>query len=69
MRAAPSESVPFIDEDYTWGLIILGVEADKTTNNPVWPPRGMPKAQGIEANYSDLIMDAWRGLQQRVPQP
>jgi hypothetical protein len=26
------------------GLIVLGVEADKTTNKPVWPPtRGMPK--------------------------
>src|SRR5260370_9602209 len=31
------------------GLIVLGVDADKTTNQPSWPPqKGMPTKQGLD---------------------
>jgi len=39
------------------GLIILGVEADKSTNKPVWPPKGMPQAQGIEEQITAICRD------------
>ena len=40
------------------GLIVLGVEADKTTNKPVWPPtRGMPKKHGIEERITAICRD------------
>jgi hypothetical protein len=40
------------------GLIVLGVDADKTTNKPIWPPnKGMAKAPGIEEQITSLCQD------------
>jgi hypothetical protein len=41
------------------GLIVLGVEADKTTNQPVWPPqKGMPNKPGIDEAVTAIARDA-----------
>jgi Putative DNA-binding domain len=41
------------------GLIILGVEADKTMNQPVWPPKkGMRTAPGIDEAITAIARDA-----------
>lgn len=41
------------------GLIVLGIEADKTTNQPVWPPqKGMPTKPGIEEAITAIARDA-----------
>ena len=39
------------------GIIILGVEADKKTNKPVWPPQGMPHTAGIEERITAICRD------------
>ncbi len=39
------------------GLIIFGVEADKSTNKPVWPARGMPQVNGIEERITAICRD------------
>ena len=39
------------------GLIVLGIEADKATNKPAWPPRGMKKAPGIEERITAICRD------------
>ena len=36
------------------GIILLGIEANRATNRPVWPPKGMQKVTGIEKRYGDL---------------
>jgi hypothetical protein len=41
------------------GLILMGVEADKTTNQPIWPPlKGMPTKVGIEEAITSTAQDA-----------
>src|SRR5438270_1286900 len=39
------------------GLILLGVEADRKTNKPVWPLKGMPNAAGIEERITAICRD------------
>jgi len=40
------------------GLIIFGVEADKTANKPVWPStKGMAKKQGIDEQITAICRD------------
>jgi hypothetical protein len=40
------------------GLIIFGVEADKTTNKPVWPSaKGMAKKQGLDELITAICRD------------
>ncbi len=39
------------------GTIILGVDADATTNTPRWPPRGMSRAVGIEERITAICRD------------
>jgi len=40
------------------GLIVLGVEADKTTNTPTWPStKGMRKGPGIEERITAICRD------------
>jgi hypothetical protein len=41
------------------GLIVLGVDADKTTNQPIWPPqKGMPTKPGIDEAITAIARDA-----------
>jgi hypothetical protein len=40
------------------GLILLGVAADATTNEPVWPPHGMPADPGIEERITSICQDS-----------
>lgn len=41
------------------GLIILGVEADQTTNTPIWPPtRGLPTKKGYEEQVLQTAREA-----------
>ncbi|WP_254512305.1 AlbA family DNA-binding domain-containing protein [Anatilimnocola floriformis] len=41
------------------GLILLGVDADKTTNKPIWPPQsGMPTEVGLQERVFQLAHDA-----------
>jgi len=39
------------------GLIVLGVKAHKTNNEPDWPPTGMPKVIGIEERITSICQD------------
>lgn len=40
------------------GLVLLGVEAGKTTNTPIWPSaKGMTKAAGIEERITAICRD------------
>ena len=40
------------------GLIILGIEAEKVTNTPIWPPsKGMTKCPGIEERITAICRD------------
>lgn len=39
------------------GIILLGIEGDKTTNQPIWPPRGMQKIVGIEEKIIAICRD------------
>jgi predicted HTH transcriptional regulator len=39
------------------GLIVLGVKANKTNNEPDWPPRGMTNAIGIEERITAICRD------------
>lgn len=39
------------------GTIVLGVDADPTTNTPNWPPKGMPRTPGIEERITALCRD------------
>jgi hypothetical protein len=40
------------------GLILLGVDADRKTNEPVWPPtKGMPTKNGIEEQIVAICRD------------
>ena len=39
------------------GLIVLGIEADKVTNKPAWPPKGMKKTPGIEERITAMCRD------------
>ena len=39
------------------GIIILGVEGDRATNQPIWPPRGMQKVSGIEERITAICRD------------
>ncbi len=40
------------------GIILLGVEADKIANKPVWPStKGMPKKQGIDEQITSICRD------------
>lgn len=40
------------------GLILIGIEADKTTNEPNWPPKGLPTATGIEERIIAICRDS-----------
>ncbi len=41
------------------GLIILGVDADKNSNMPIWPPTtGMPMAAGLSERVIQIAQDA-----------
>jgi hypothetical protein len=41
------------------GLIILGIEGDKTTNTPIWPSaKGMKKSPGIEERITAICRDS-----------
>jgi hypothetical protein len=41
------------------GLILLGVEADPTTNKPIWPPlKGMLSQKGVEEAVISIARDA-----------
>lgn len=41
------------------GLILLGVDADQTTNTPIWPPtRGMQFRKGISETIGNIARDA-----------
>ena len=41
------------------GLIILGVDADKNSNTPIWPPTaGMPVAAGLSERVIQVAQDA-----------
>src|SRR4051794_13333288 len=41
------------------GLIILGVDANKATNQPFWPPqKGMPTKPGIDEAITAIARDA-----------
>lgn len=41
------------------GLIILGVDADKNSNTPIWPPTtGMPMAAGLSERVIQIAQDA-----------
>jgi hypothetical protein len=39
------------------GLVVFGIEGDKVTNKPVWPPKGMKKAPGIEERITAICRD------------
>jgi len=39
------------------GLILLGVDSDRLTNEPVWPPVGMPAQRGIEERIIQICQD------------
>ncbi len=39
------------------GLIVFGIEADKVTNKPAWPPKGMKKTPGIEERITAMCRD------------
>ncbi len=39
------------------GLIVFGIEADKVTNKPVWPPKGMKRTPGIEERITAMCRD------------
>jgi hypothetical protein len=40
------------------GMILLGVDADKTTNMPIWPPtNGMPSKVGLEEQVIQICRD------------
>jgi hypothetical protein len=41
------------------GLIILGVEADKTSNKPIWPPtQGLPAEPGLSERVIQIAQDS-----------
>ncbi len=41
------------------GLIILGVDADKVTNTPNWPPtKGMKKEKGLDERITAICRDS-----------
>jgi Putative DNA-binding domain len=39
------------------GLIVFGIEADKVTNKPAWPPKGMKKTPGIDERITSMCRD------------
>jgi len=39
------------------GLILLGVDSDRSTNEPIWPPVGMPTERGIEERINQICQD------------
>ncbi|MGO9597819.1 MAG: helix-turn-helix domain-containing protein [Isosphaeraceae bacterium] len=39
------------------GLIVIGIEADRVTNKPAWPPKGMKKNPGIEEQITAKCRD------------
>jgi predicted HTH transcriptional regulator len=40
------------------GMIMLGVDADRTTNKPIWPPtKGMLSKRGIDEQITQICRD------------
>jgi hypothetical protein len=39
------------------GLILFGIEADRISNKPIWPPKGMKRTSGIDERITAMCRD------------